>query len=123
MKRHKKESYGNEGPNGKVERYNKALRALADEKKVPVADFAGVVAAADQQAGKLVSADGVHLTATGYEALAQCFWKVVAGEIKDKTTIVCLGDSVTFGAGVKGAGTTTGESYPACLSRIGANAK
>ena len=123
MKRHKKESYGSEGPNGKVERYNRALRAMAEEKMVPVADFAGLVAADDQQAGKIVSADGVHLTATGYEALAQCFWKVVAGEIKDKTTIVCLGDSVTWGAGVKGPGTTIGESYPACLSRVEVHAQ
>jgi acyl-CoA thioesterase-1 len=123
MKRHKKESYGNEGPNGKVDRYNKALRALADEKKVPVADFAGVVAASDQKAEKLVCADGVHLTPAGYDALAHCFWKVVSGEIKGKATIVCLGDSVTWGVGVKDPGTTTGESYPACLSRIEVNAK
>ena len=29
LKRHKKESYGAEGPNAKIDRYNKALRALA----------------------------------------------------------------------------------------------
>jgi lysophospholipase L1-like esterase len=117
MKRHKKESYGAEGPNGKIDRYNKALRAMAKEKQVPLADFAGVVAAAGADAGKIVSADGVHLTPAGYKALADCFFKVVAAEVKGKTMIVCLGDSVTFGAGVKGSGTTTGETYPAYLSQ------
>jgi acyl-CoA thioesterase-1 len=117
MKRHKKESYGAEGPNGKIDRYNKALLVLAREKQLPVADFAGVVAAAGADAGKIVSADGVHLTPAGYKALADCFFKVVAAEIKGKATIVCLGDSVTWGAGVKGSGTTTGETYPAYLSQ------
>ena len=74
LKRHKKESYGTEGPNGKIDRFNKAL--------------------------------------------AECFYGVVADEIKLDSTIVCLGDSVTWGARVKGAGTTTGETYPAYLNQI-----
>ncbi len=110
-KRHKKESYGDEGPNGKIDRYNKALRKIAKDKKVDVADFQAVVT----KKKELVSADGVHLTPTGYKALAECFFNVVSGEIKAKATIVCLGDSVTWGARVKGSGTTTGETYPACL--------
>jgi len=118
LKRHKKESYGAEGPNGKIDRYNTALRRLADEKKVQMADFARVAAAARQDEVPLVGPDGVHLTSSGYRALADCFFHVVAADIKTKATIVCLGDSVTWGADVKGAGTTTGETYPACLSRI-----
>jgi lysophospholipase L1-like esterase len=92
------------------------MRNLAKEKKVRVADFAAVVAGTAPQAGKLVSADGVHLTSSGHKALAECFF--LASEIKGPATIVCLGDSVTWGAGVKGSGTTTGETYPAYLSRI-----
>lgn len=116
LKRHKKESYGTEGPNGKIDRYNKALRKLIAEKKVPFADFQAV---ALKKEG-LVCADGVHLTPAGYKALAQCFYDVVADEIKEKAMIVCLGDSVTWGSGVKGGGTTTGETYPAYLNRISA---
>lgn len=118
LKRHKRESYGTEGPNGKIERYNRALRELIKEKEVSVADFGRVVAAADQNETALVSADGVHLTSFGYKALADCFFSVVAREIASKATIACLGDSITWGAGVKGAGTTKDETYPACLSRI-----
>lgn len=109
-KRHKRESYGDEGPNGKIVRYNAAIRALAQEKKVPLADFA----AAAQQPG-IVSSDGVHLTVTGSRLLAKTFFDVVASELKGNETIVCLGDSVTYGAGMKGAGTAEGETYPAWL--------
>lgn len=118
LKRHKRESYGAEGPNGKIDRYNTALRRLIKEMKVHVADFERLVVATNQQETALVSADGVHLTPFGYRVLADCFFKVVASEIAGKATIVCLGDSVTWGAGVKGAGTTNGETYPAYLSQM-----
>lgn len=118
LKRHKQKSYGAEGPNGKLDRYNKALGRLAKAKKVDVADFAGVAAAAEQKKTSLISADGVHLTPSGHRALADCFFKVVAGEIVDKAAIVCLGDSVTWGAGVEGGGTTTGKTYPAYLLQM-----
>ena len=52
---------------------------------------------------------------SGNKALAECFLNVVAGQIKGKTTIVCFGDSITWGAGVKGSGTTQGDTYPAYL--------
>lgn len=120
LKRHKKESYGTERPNGKIDRYNAALRTIANEIDVPVADFARVVTDSGKQIQQsaLVGPDGVHLTRSGYEALAECFYGVVAGEIKGKAAIVCLGDSVTWGLGVEGSGTTAGETYPACLRRI-----
>ncbi len=113
LKRHKKESYGTEGPNGKIDRYNKALRKLIADKQVKVADFQAVVA----KKKELVCPDGVHLTSSGYKALAECFYKTVADEIKPDSTIVCLGDSVTWGARVKGSGTTTGETYPSWLNK------
>lgn len=114
-KRHKKESYGTEGPNGKINRYNDAIRKLAAQKKVPLADWAKVVADAKQAGVDYVSSDGVHLTVEGSRALAKCLWDVAGKAIKPKQTIVCLGDSVTFGAGMKGAGTATGQTYPAVL--------
>lgn len=117
LKRHEKASYGIEGPNGKIDRYNRAIHKLVTNKEVKVADFARVVADADQKT-PLVSADGVHLTPLGYRALAHCFFNVVAEGIQDEVTIVCLGDSVTWGVGVKGAGTTAGETYPAYLCQI-----
>ena len=42
----------------------------------------------------------------------------VVYEVKAGDTVVCFGDSLTFGSGVKGAGTTEGEAYPAVLRRL-----
>lgn len=117
-KRHKKESYGTEGPNGKIERYNAAIRKLAEEKKVPLAEWAKTSAAAKGAGTDYVSADGVHLTVEGSRALAKCFWEAASKNIRAKQTIVCLGDSVTFGAGMKGAGTASGQTYPAVLREM-----
>jgi acyl-CoA thioesterase-1 len=113
LKRHKKEAYGAEGPNGKIDRYNQALRALAKKLSVPVADFAGAANTAGLD--KIVSADGVHLTPAGSRLLAKTFAATVAGQVSPESVIVCLGDSVTYGAGMQGAGTVTGETYPAAL--------
>jgi len=114
LKRHRRESYGSEGPNGKIARYNAAIRQLAEEKDVPLADFAAVV----QRNPSAVSADGVHLTAAGSRLLAQCFFDAIAPELQSHKTIVCLGDSVTWGAGLRGEGTAEGETYPAFLKQI-----
>lgn len=113
FKRHKQELYGSEGPNGKIARYNTAIHTLAQTKKVPLADFA----TAANQPGT-VSADGVHLTSSGYKLLAKTFLDVVATELKGNEIIVCLGDSVTYGSGMKGVGTAEGETYPAFLRQI-----
>jgi len=125
LKRHKRETYGSEGPNGRLDRYNAAIRKLVKEEGVALADFAAVVGKDGKPASQgsqdgancpaLVSADGVHLTPAGNRALAQCFLAAVAGKSRAGQTIVCLGDSVTYGAGNRGAGTAEGDTYPAML--------
>lgn len=126
LRRHPREFYGSEGPNGRIDRYNAAIRALAREQKVPLADW-GALHASREKTKKpgaveplqaLVSPDGVHLTPAGYALLARCFHDTVAAQLKGAETIVCFGDSVTYGAGVKGAGTIEGDTYPAALRRI-----
>lgn len=128
MTRHKRESYGDEGPNGKIDRYNAEIRRLATENHAPLVDFAKAL---DQAGGATMNKscfvrnpansgaqDGVHLTPDGYRLLAKCFLDAVAPGLKGNETIVCLGDSVTLGAGMKGAGTADGETYPAFLRRL-----
>ena len=60
--------------------------------------------------------DGVHYTAAGYALLAEAVTGALAGKIKPGQRIVCFGDSLTFGAGAKGAGTIEGDTYPAKLA-------
>ncbi|WP_335964819.1 GDSL-type esterase/lipase family protein [Galbibacter sp. PAP.153] len=64
--------------------------------------------------------DGVHPTAEGARLIA----RLMAGYIQDNglcrsgCSIYCLGDSITYGKGLKGEGSTNGETYPAFLSRL-----
>jgi lysophospholipase L1-like esterase len=108
--------------------YDKAVRALAIKNNLPLADLRAAVLAhcPDPEAeNSLVrnvanshSRDGVHLTAAGYRVMAQCYLPLLAGRVKPGERIVCFGDSLTYGAHVKGAGTAEGETYPACLRRL-----
>lgn len=62
--------------------------------------------------------DGVHPTPMGYKVMAES----IAHFLKDKGVsylkTICFGDSITFGAYVKGEGSTRGETYPAVLKRL-----
>jgi lysophospholipase L1-like esterase len=112
---HPREKFGNETVNEKIDRYNAALRKYAREQKIGLADFA--VAAKDAAPSDLLS-DGVHLTFQGNKILAKTFFDVVASQLNGQETIVCLGDSLTFGYLNKGSGTTEGETYPALLRQL-----
>ena len=118
LKRHRRESYGDEGPNGKIDRYNAAIRSLAKSLSAPLADFSAAVAQREAAGASVVAPDGVHLTSAGNRLLAQTFFDLVAPGLTGREVIVCLGDSVTYGAGSKSAGTAEGDTYPACLRQL-----
>ncbi len=63
------------------------------------------------------SKDGVHLTARGNQFMGlYIFNKLLKRRKINKTSlIICFGDSLTFGASMEGAGTSTGDTYPAVL--------
>ncbi|MDD5706928.1 MAG: GDSL-type esterase/lipase family protein [Kiritimatiellae bacterium] len=112
---HPREKFGAETVTAKMDRYNAALRTLAAHRKVGLADF-GVVA--DRTPPSELLSDGVHLTRRGNELLARTFLDVVASRLRGRETIVCLGDSLTYGYLNAGAGTADGETYPAMLRRL-----
>lgn len=105
--------------------YDKAIREIAEESKTPLADLRKVI---EENGGVSLNknclignpangrgSDGIHLVARGYKKMAQVVAKVLKNDIQDKDIVVCLGDSITWGAGMKGAGTAYGECYPAWL--------
>ena len=107
--------------------YDRAVRALAKEQGLPLVDLREIVEA---RGGAAVSADsllrcekngggrdGVHLTPAAYALLGQRTFEAIGARVKPGETVVCFGDSLTFGASVKGAGTAEGETYPAALKR------
>jgi lysophospholipase L1-like esterase len=112
---HPREKFGRETVNEKIDRYNSALRKFAREQNIGLADFA---AASAHVAPSALLSDGVHLTPQGNKLLAKAFFDVIAPQVQGRETIVCLGDSLTFGYLNKGAGTAEGETYPAVLRRL-----
>jgi len=111
-----------------VAAYDAAIRELATERDLPLVDFRARVLAQDGPLDGPESLlrceangggrDGVHPNAKGYQALAEAVAAALAERIKPGETVVCLGDSITFGSHMKGAGTTFGETYPAWLALL-----
>jgi lysophospholipase L1-like esterase len=60
--------------------------------------------------------DGVHLTTTGNQLLGVKVAQALSSVVRSGEKIACMGDSVTFGYLMTGAGTATGNTYPAVLS-------
>ena len=109
---HPREKFGGETVNAKRKRYNAALRKLVLDRKEALADFDAVT---ESLADADFLGDGVHLTLAGNRLLAKTFLDVVAPQLRGNVTIVCVGDSLTYGFGNKGAGSAEGETYPAML--------
>lgn len=108
-----------------VETYAEAVRTLAAEQSVLLADLRqwmqarGIPPEAKESflrnEANSQSRDGVHLTAAGYRFLGEVLAGMLAPRAKPGDRVVCFGDSITFGAHMPGAGTATGETYPAWL--------
>ncbi len=107
--------------------YDQAVRKIAQEDKLPLIDLREII---EKHGGAAISEtclircekngggrDGVHLTPAAYALLGARAFAVVSDRVKPGDTVVCFGDSLTFGAGAQGAGTATGETYPAALQR------
>jgi len=112
-KHHSRDKFGDETVNAKMDRYNAALRKLAADQKIDLADFGAVAERTPQS--EYLSSDGVHLTPSGNRLLAKTFFDVLAPQLRGKETIVCCGDSLTYGYQNAGAGSAEGETYPAFL--------
>lgn len=111
--------------NVRIERYNRALRETAAERNVLLNDFHKLVdehGGASEKAESPVrnqansrSRDGLHLTAGGARLLGESAAAALKNHIRQGDVILCLGDSITYGAALPGAGTSTGSTYPAWL--------
>jgi len=117
MKRHPASVYGEEGPNGRIDRFNAGLVELARKKGVTVSDFKTVL---DRAGGPVpeMSTDGVHLTAKGYALLAATFFRAMPVADKKLYLIVAMGDSLTFGTPLRTTEHDSEEVYPAVLKRL-----
>jgi lysophospholipase L1-like esterase len=107
--------------------YDGVVRKLAAEQGLPLVDLRALI---EENGGTGIAPtclircerngggrDGVHLTPAAYALLGQRTFEAIGPRVKPGETVVCFGDSLTFGANVQGAGTATGETYPAALQR------
>ncbi len=128
MGRHPASFFGSVSPSEKIALYREAIIRFCEGAGIPVVDIYWLFKEAGK-VGELKDSwirnqlnsgvkDGVHPTPVGYRMMAGA----IASEVRrlglaPGATIVCFGDSITYGAGAKGPGTVTGESYPASLQR------
>ncbi|GAB3932302.1 SGNH/GDSL hydrolase family protein [Mucilaginibacter myungsuensis] len=89
------------------------IQIVCAKKKCLYVDVNTVFREQESAALPLFNADRVHPNAAGYKLLAKTVLQSYAGNKLSKSNIVCFGDSLTYGAGVRGAGTITGDTYPA----------
>ena len=117
MTRHDPRAYGDRLPSQRVDDVNAGIEGIARERHLPLAGFHDALRLAGG-ADAAMSTDGVHLTAAGYALLARTvFAALPAGT--DRKTVVCLGDSLTYGIGVRAQGAAeTAETYPAQLRAL-----
>ena len=124
-KRVSKEKIGNANEN--IQKVCSVIHRLAAEKKCILVDYNKTLL---QTTEKLETAesylrnpinsganDGVHPTSEGYAVLSKLLSDAIKANNLPKERIVCLGDSITFGAHMLGAGTSYGNSYPGQLAK------
>ncbi len=127
LRRHPRERYGTLGPAERLQSANAVIDRLSREFGLEPVAFDRLVAASgspDDHASLLrnpansKSEDGVHPTAEGYRRLSLMLAEAVRETGKTRGRIACIGDSITYGAHMRGAGTVAGDTYPAQLYRI-----
>lgn len=127
--RHDPAAYGDVPPAERVAGVNATIRQIATAHGLPLADLHTVFHATGdigesatsllRNAANSGARDGVHPTAAGYRLIAALINQtLLSAGCTDAQRIICLGDSITYGAAVDGAGTCTGETYPAVLHRL-----
>jgi acyl-CoA thioesterase-1 len=119
LQRHKPEVYGSMPPAERIRALDRALKQVADSAQAGFVDFHDTLIKAGG-ANLELSTDGVHLTARGYALLAESVRKGLPAQIDNTTTILCMGDSLTYGIGVRqpGGAPEGDRTYPAQLQAL-----
>jgi lysophospholipase L1-like esterase len=112
---------------GWLRMYDQVIRDIAAEHKLPLIDLRAMI---EEHGGAAMTGDslirceangggrdGVHLMPAAYEKLGALAFAVLKERVRSGDKVVCFGDSLTCGVGVKGQGDTVGETYPAVLQR------
>jgi lysophospholipase L1-like esterase len=126
--RQPKTMYSVKGPQSLVDSANKIIKQLAVKNKCLLIDLNQILTACgaagpekdnlfQNEANSGIN-DGVHPTVNGYRVIGTAVYQFVSALKPPRKTIVCFGDSITFGYKMNGQGTVNGDSYPAVLKKL-----
>lgn len=122
IERHGKEFFREHSPTDKIAQANALLREIAPIHMLPLIELNAVLSTDKdrylRQLSNCGEADGVHLTPDGYAVMAALVFDCIQSHGLPFAKTVCLGDSITYGVFVEGAGTDTGECYPGRLRSL-----
>jgi len=128
LSRHPQEAYGKDGPTKRLKDANETIKILAGKNKCALIDLNKILeklGGADTDSMSLFRneansniKDGVHFTKTGYGVIATLVYQYLNDNNLIDENLICFGDSLTYGLGVNGRGTTTGFTYPAILKNL-----
>jgi acyl-CoA thioesterase I len=118
LRRHRPEDYGASSPLDRLAIVNSIVVVVAAQQNVTVVDFHKTLAQAGG-ANTDLSTDGVHLTAKGYGMLARAVRAKLPEKIPAQDTVLCFGDSLTYGYGVRARNSEeTPLTYPSQLRQL-----
>jgi lysophospholipase L1-like esterase len=118
LQRHRPEDYGASSPLDRLAIVNSIVVEVGAQQKVAVVDFHRTLAK-EGGANTDLSSDGVHLTAKGYGMLARAVRAKLPEEIPAQDTVLCFGDSLTYGYGVRESNSEeTPLTYPSQLRQL-----
>jgi acyl-CoA thioesterase I len=118
LQRHRLEDYGATSPLARLAIVNAVVVTIAAQQGATVVYFHTKLAEAGG-ANTDLSTDGVHLTAEGYGLLADAVRAKLPRKLTAQDTVLCFGDSLTYGQGVRAANSEeTPLTYPSQLREM-----
>jgi acyl-CoA thioesterase I len=119
LARHALKDYHGIPPQQRIAALNDVLREIARKQGIRLVDFEAVLREKGGATPQL-STDGVHLTPSGYGLLAAAVRTQLAEHVSETDTVVCFGDSLTYGIGVRPPDDApeTKDTYPAQLRAL-----
>lgn len=128
FRRHKRELYQGESPNERIRQANTIIKEIASQKGIPVVDLDLIFAPGTWEEGNpqgLLTTmaasgrpDGVHPNEPGSRKIGEAVAERVKSLGMTGGKIICLGDSITYGGGLPGAGSIEGATYPAVVMQL-----
>ncbi len=128
MKRHVESEFRGKGPMVRVLEANLMIRQLAQKFDFEVVDIFETLNKYDLncEESPLLNGynfkfdDGCHPNKFGYKLMAEAFMRAITAGKYDFSRVGCIGDSITFGYYMEGAGKAEakGENYPGQLYNL-----